>query len=419
MKFVGLCPACGMGTIEQVKASSQMGRSIKYDFRCSFGCSWQVENGFIISMTSGGAWLPNSSNLGKQYIITHTPGSDSLCRLADQEEVEKAPPPEIQKDIVAEPILAWRIWNINVPMAVTLDQSKIDKMQREMREGYDPFSGLLSPCLQGVGVKQDWDAPTQHATCEMGSNGMGVPGHLVHREDVHVPAEKCSCGMWALKDEETMLTQLGAYSRGQPMAYGQVQLWGRIFQHEKGYRGEYARPVSIKVFGVTDEVAAELEAKYGCTVEKIEAPQVTSTEELYKTALLAHANFSTQLNNLFTGSVSVTQGFANYTGTLYGHYDLGTGEQVEDIPLPKRLWNYTKHPWTQGPLRRLRTTDVRGRDWAFSEQTFFAWTCRFHDPIGFLLFLGAPVTLPLYYLKRAVFSASMLAKPKAGNSKIV
>ncbi len=50
------------------------------------------------------------------------------------------------------------------------------------------------------------------------------------------PARGCSCGLYAVKDP------LSLREARDPAVLGSVDLWGRIVEHERGFRGEFAYP---------------------------------------------------------------------------------------------------------------------------------------------------------------------------------
>jgi hypothetical protein len=66
------------------------------------------------------------------------------------------------------------------------------------------------------------------------------------------PKWNCECGIYAfagLQQDEALELSPQFYHRG-PVdrvmrVAGVVQLWGRVVQHEHGYRAEYARPLKM------------------------------------------------------------------------------------------------------------------------------------------------------------------------------
>lgn len=73
----------------------------------------------------------------------------------------------------------------------------------------------------------------------------------------HCPHEECTCGIYAFASLHDLIRQ-----RDRPEDYlvlGQVFLWGRVIEHEKGWRAEYAYPRLLN-----SQVAAD---RYGVPYE--------------------------------------------------------------------------------------------------------------------------------------------------------
>jgi hypothetical protein len=65
---------------------------------------------------------------------------------------------------------------------------------------------------------------------------------------------------------------------------GGVLLWGRVIQHEKGFRAEYARPMSlardVPRTGLSRSVESEIEALFDAVTKRYGIPLVSRLEEL-------------------------------------------------------------------------------------------------------------------------------------------
>lgn len=58
-----------------------------------------------------------------------------------------------------------------------------------------------------------------------------------------VPVKGCSCGIYAYASPERMFTSAeGVLFR---RVIGEVKMWGKVWEHEDGYRAEYARPSAL------------------------------------------------------------------------------------------------------------------------------------------------------------------------------
>lgn len=112
------------------------------------------------------------------------------------------------------------------------------------------------PVLGSLFQSTIWPAATPlRAACEKqpGSVLAWIRRRFRHATEVHpAPTWNCECGIYAmagLKEDESLELSPYVYRRG-PMdrvlrVAGVVQLWGRVVQHEHGYRAEYARPLKL------------------------------------------------------------------------------------------------------------------------------------------------------------------------------
>lgn len=93
-------------------------------------------------------------------------------------------------------------------------------------------------------------------TC--GLNHFGADGKLLR-----APVKECSCGLYAYKPN------VPNRDWSQLPITGEVKLWGRVIEHEHGYRAEYAYPSSLVAH--EDRIAARLRHLYGvpCVVQAL------------------------------------------------------------------------------------------------------------------------------------------------------
>ena len=98
------------------------------------------------------------------------------------------------------------------------------------------------------------DGPLR-ATCEQRAGALAawIRRRFSRKPASHpAPAWGCECGIYAmsrLEDEEDLtlsphFCQRGPLDRVLRVA-GVAQLWGRVVQHDRGYRAEYARPLRL------------------------------------------------------------------------------------------------------------------------------------------------------------------------------
>jgi hypothetical protein len=132
--------------------------------------------------------------------------------------------------------------------------------------GYRSWAVSPNGVLSGIAVAQPW-APKRalRAVCnghDSATNGQPNAHLNADGSWAEAPVQACACGIYAVKKQATE-------SDGANRAFGEVYLWGRIVEHEQGYRAEYAYPKSLTVCG-TDELAERVRQVYGVPVERKE-----------------------------------------------------------------------------------------------------------------------------------------------------
>ena len=60
----------------------------------------------------------------------------------------------------------------------------------------------------------------------------------------NVPNEACSCGIYGAKSLDELVNEY-KLSIGDHTILGKVALWGKIIEHERGYRAEFAYPLGF------------------------------------------------------------------------------------------------------------------------------------------------------------------------------
>jgi hypothetical protein len=84
-------------------------------------------------------------------------------------------------------------------------------------------------------------------------------------------------GIHAFKRQHTIAEYRASYSVNgdPPLVYGTVALWGRVIEHQEGYRAEFAYPQSLVVPAGTKDaqaLARALANTYGIDVRVESAP---------------------------------------------------------------------------------------------------------------------------------------------------
>jgi hypothetical protein len=148
--------------------------------------------------------------------------------------------------IVREPIVGWRQWNFMYPhFLANLGNDTI----------YVPREKIEAHC-------------EQYSTI----------GTLVHRKDHSeqpAPHLTCMCGIYAYKEKPRLLREirniysglrLVANNRYVPI-YGEINLWGKVIEHEDGYRAQFGYPKRLWCTPAIEPLAGWIGYVYGVPCE--------------------------------------------------------------------------------------------------------------------------------------------------------
>lgn len=96
-------------------------------------------------------------------------------------------------------------------------------------------------------------------------------GYDPDMEEGGAPHEECHCGIyalpkkeWALKIARIYLEQEG--NRNATLVIGQVALWGKVIEHERGWRAQFAYPVALELSESGSGLEGVLSRRYGVPV---------------------------------------------------------------------------------------------------------------------------------------------------------
>ena len=114
-----------------------------------------------------------------------------------------------------EPVIGWRMWGL-----------------RRTRGG----ALVLEPAVL-AGMTSPWEARLRaRAICAVESSS--------HR----APDPGCTCGLYAFQRVPfDLLAGVNTLERGGPTVLGTVAMWGRVIEHEAGYRAELAYPQRLRL----------------------------------------------------------------------------------------------------------------------------------------------------------------------------
>ena len=152
--------------------------------------------------------------------------------------------------IVREPIVGWRQWNFMYPhFLANLGNDTI----------YVPREKIEAHC-------------EQYSTI----------GTLVHRKDHSeqpAPHLTCMCGIYAYKEKPTLLREINNSCSGfiprkamtelirMRLVYGEINLWGKVIEHEDGYRAQFGYPKRLWCTPAIEPLAGWIGYVYGVPCE--------------------------------------------------------------------------------------------------------------------------------------------------------
>ena len=102
--------------------------------------------------------------------------------------------------------------------------------------------------LRATGVNVYWPPKEKmRALCASDSTGnqwvtqQGKEDHTTGR----VPMAQCTCGIYAHQTLEQVIETVGPSLQMGRYVFGRVALWGKVIEHEHGWRGEFAYPIEL------------------------------------------------------------------------------------------------------------------------------------------------------------------------------
>jgi hypothetical protein len=138
--------------------------------------------------------------------------------------------------ILREPIVGWRQWNFMYPHFLANLRKDTIYVPREKIE----------------------------ARCEQEDHSEQLAPHLT-----------CTCGIYAYKEKPRLLGEI-RITYGRPMAppvsgvrlvYGEINLWGKVIEHEDGYRAQFGYPKRLWCTPAIEPLAGWIGYVYGVPCE--------------------------------------------------------------------------------------------------------------------------------------------------------
>lgn len=146
-------------------------------------------------------------------------------------------------------VLGWRLWD------------------------FDTQGRLISP----MWIRQVWDVNEPlEAQCRPGKR------HAA-------PYEGCACGIYATRTPQEALSAVAVRVRNSQFIpagtlLGSVALWGKVIEHEGGFRAQYAYPSALYFTPLTEERTRNLAASYNIVALPFEQLNISKQEleEIYR-----------------------------------------------------------------------------------------------------------------------------------------
>lgn len=132
-----------------------------------------------------------------------------------------------------------------------------------------------------VGWRQ-WNFMYPHFLANLGNDTIYVPrekiearcGQEDHSEQ-QAPHLTCTCGIYAYKEKPRLLGEI-RITYGRPLAppvsglrlvYGEINLWGKVIEHEDGYRAQFGYPKRLWCTPAIEPLAGWIGYVYGVPCE--------------------------------------------------------------------------------------------------------------------------------------------------------
>ena len=140
--------------------------------------------------------------------------------------------------IVREPIVGWRQWNFMYPhFLANLGNDTI----------YVPREKIEARCEQYSTI----------GTLVLGKDP----------SEQQAPHLTCTCGIYAYKEKPRLLREIGKTNSGLRLVYGEINLWGKVIEHEDGYRAQFGYPKRLWCTPAIEPLAGWIGYVYGVPCE--------------------------------------------------------------------------------------------------------------------------------------------------------
>ena len=140
--------------------------------------------------------------------------------------------------ILREPIVGWRQWNFMYPHFLANLGNDTIYVPREKIEAH----------------------------CEEYST-IGTLGLRKDHSEQQAPHLTCTCGIYAYKEKPRLLREIRNIYSGLRLVYGEINLWGKVIEHEDGYRAQFGYPKRLWCTPAIEPLAGWIGYVYGVPCE--------------------------------------------------------------------------------------------------------------------------------------------------------
>ena len=158
------------------------------------------------------------------------------------------------------------------PPTHPIDPALLEKLKAaEPHKVYEPMPERIEP----ITAWRAWKAFNDNGwkLKAIGSTGTWEPKKAMeavcnkNKQDHPAPGYGCECGIWSFNTLEDLVPVLAGYS--EIKIIGQVAIWGRVIECEKGFRSSHAYPTELWILS-EEKSLEQLGYTYGVPVRIIE-----------------------------------------------------------------------------------------------------------------------------------------------------
>jgi hypothetical protein len=124
-----------------------------------------------------------------------------------------------------------------------------------------------------VGWRQ-WNFMYPHFLANLGNDTIYVPREKIEahceqkdHSEQQAPHLTCMCGIYAYKEKPRLLREIRDIYSGRRLVYGEINLWGKVIEHEDGYRAQFGYPKRLWCTPAIEPLAGWIGYVYGVPCE--------------------------------------------------------------------------------------------------------------------------------------------------------